>query len=112
MLLQSKKAAEEAKLVKKQEESEAVRQAHREEARLKEEVTRHRLEAKVTSPTPHPTPCLHTTPPLQSLTLCGSRDYRAHGVLEQLGDSSVYFNDDHWVKHARYLCIPLATLAN
>ncbi|KAL3142838.1 hypothetical protein ABBQ38_003131 [Trebouxia sp. C0009 RCD-2024] len=43
---QSKNAAEEAKLAKKQEESEAVRQAHREEARLKEEVTRQRLEAK------------------------------------------------------------------
>lgn len=49
MQVQSKNAAEEAKLAKKQEESEAVRQAHREEARLKEEVTRQRLEAKVTS---------------------------------------------------------------
>ena len=48
MQVQSKNAAEEAKLAKKQEESEAVRQAHREEARLKEEVTRQRLEAKVT----------------------------------------------------------------
>ena len=47
MQVQSKNAAEEAKLAKKQEESEAVRQAHREEARLKEEVTRQRLEAKV-----------------------------------------------------------------
>jgi len=46
-VLQSKNAAEEAKLAKKQEESEAVRQAHREEARLREEVTRRRLEAKV-----------------------------------------------------------------
>ena len=46
-LVQSKNAAEEAKLAKKQEESETVRQAHREEARLKEEVTRRRLEAKV-----------------------------------------------------------------
>lgn len=73
--MQSKKAAEEAKLVKKQEESEAVRQAHREEARLKEEVTRHRLEAKVTSTTPHSTPLLPLTAlPLQHLTLCSSRD--------------------------------------
>lgn len=47
MALQSKNAAEEAKLVKKQEESEAVRQAHREEARMREEVTQRRLEAKV-----------------------------------------------------------------
>lgn len=50
MHVQSKKAAEEAKLAKKQEESEAVRQAHREEARLKEGVTHRRLEAKVTPP--------------------------------------------------------------
>lgn len=56
--VQSKNAAEEAKLAKKQEESEAVRQAHREEARLKEEVTRRRLEAKVT---PLPLMGSHTT---------------------------------------------------
>ncbi|DBA76795.1 TPA: hypothetical protein ACH3X2_008818 [Trebouxia sp. C0005] len=43
---QRKNAAEEAKLLKKQEESEAVRQAHREEARLREEETQRRLEAK------------------------------------------------------------------
>ena len=48
--MQSKNAAEEAKLAKKQEESEAVRQARREEARLKEELTRRRLEAKVSPP--------------------------------------------------------------
>ena len=59
--MQSKKAAEEAKLAKKQEESEAVRQAHREEARLKEEVTRRRLEAKVT---PFPPSLLPQRPPL------------------------------------------------
>ena len=51
-VLQSKNAAEEAKLAKKQEESEAVRQAHKEEARLKEELTQRRLQAKVTH---HPT---------------------------------------------------------
>lgn len=50
MHVQSKNAAEEAKLAKKQEESEAVRLAHREEARLKEEVTRRRLEVKVYLP--------------------------------------------------------------
>ncbi len=36
--------------MKKQEESEAVRQAHREEARLREEETQRRLEAKVLVP--------------------------------------------------------------
>ena len=63
MQAQSKKAAEEAKLAKKQEESEAVRQAHREEARLKEEVTCRRLEAKVTLTQLIPLPSCRTTQP-------------------------------------------------
>ena len=45
--MQKKNAAEEAKLVKKQGESEAVRQAHRQEVRLREEETQRRLEAQV-----------------------------------------------------------------
>ena len=48
-VVQSKKAAEEAKLVKKQEESEATREAHRQEVRVKEQVYRQRLDAKVTT---------------------------------------------------------------
>lgn len=56
--MQKKNAAEEAKLVKKQEESEAVRQAHRQEVRLREEETRRRLEAQVWAMTV-PTASLH-----------------------------------------------------
>ena len=44
---QRKNAEEEVKLAKKQEESEAVRQAHREEARLREDYIQRRLQAKV-----------------------------------------------------------------
>ena len=60
--MQSKNAAEEAKLMKKQEESEAIRQAHREEARLREEETRRRLEAKVCM--------LHFSPSLKFAPVC------------------------------------------
>lgn len=47
--MQKKNAEEEVKLAKKQEESEAVRQAHKEEARLREDYIQRRLEAKVCS---------------------------------------------------------------
>ena len=50
--MQAKNAAEEAKLVKKQEESEAVRQAHRQEVRLREEETQRRLQAQVLTTVP------------------------------------------------------------
>lgn len=46
-MVQRKNAEEEVKLAKKQEESEAVRQAHKEEARLREDYIQRRLEAKV-----------------------------------------------------------------
>ena len=54
---QRKNAEEEVKLAKKQEESEAVRQAHREEARLREDYIQRRLQAKVCHcPQSHPVP--------------------------------------------------------
>ena len=48
--MQRKNAEEEVQLAKKQEESEAVRQAHRDEARLREDYIQRRLQAKVCYP--------------------------------------------------------------
>lgn len=80
--VQRKNAEEEVQLAKKQEESEAVRQAHREEARLREDYIQRRLQAKVCYPStvccPSLVTCCVSKQPLLSHELLPSHCHMSH----------------------------------